>query len=100
MARKRDKSPLRCAHCGNTFPRVACAGLFCGDDCEVQHDAHLENARFDLLKAGFKIHSDVPNLMQKDGVSIGIEHVKNIGIQKAIRIHQSHHAGIQLAKAN
>lgn len=54
----------------------------------------MENMRFDLKKAGFEQHVDVPNLWVKDGVAISEEQSKKIGLTKALARHASHAAGI------
>jgi hypothetical protein len=94
---KRNRTPLACAHCGKEFPRVACAGLFCGDDCAKEHATQMEKATVDLQAAGFEQHAEAPNLWVKEGHAISVEHVKQIGIEKALNIHARHAAGAQLA---
>lgn len=84
-----SRKPLRCAHCGAQFPRVACAGLFCGDDCKNDYAQAMEKIAEEMTVAGFTQHAETPNLWVKDGVAIGIEHVKTHGFIKAIHRHQS-----------
>lgn len=91
---KRNRQPLRCAHCGEEFPRVACAGLFCGDDCKQQHAEQMVKAVEDLKAAGFEPHAEVSNLWVKDGMAISVEHVKQIGMEQALKLHASHVAGM------
>lgn len=84
-----SKKPLACRHCGSKFPRAAGAGLFCGSDCQMQHEAYTENATFDLKAAGFEQHPETPNIWHKDGVAITEEQVKHVGFEKAVRQHGS-----------
>jgi hypothetical protein len=73
---------------------VACAGLFCGDDCQKEHAEQMAKAVDDLKAQGFEPHAEVSNLWVKDGMAIGLEHVKQIGIAKALKLHERHVAGI------
>ncbi len=97
MAKKRK--PLQCAHCGAKFPRVACAGLFCGDDCRDGYAKQMRSHREALKAAGFEQHPEVSNLWLKDGAVIAEERVKHVGMDKAIRQHASHVFGIAASKA-
>ena len=89
-----SKQPLRCIHCGQQFPRIAGAGLCCGDDCAKQHEAAREQIRKDLSAGGFTQNAETPNLWTKDGVSITEEHVKHAGMAVAMQQHASHAAGV------
>ena len=91
----KNRQPLRCAHCSAEFPRVACAGLFCGDDCQKEHEAQIAKAADDLKAQGFEPHPEVSNLWVKDGMAISVEHVKEIGIDEALKLHERHLAGIR-----
>jgi hypothetical protein len=88
------RTPLKCYHCGQPFPRTSGAGLFCGSDCEADHAAALEGIRSDLQTAGFAQHAETPNLWVRDGVALAEEHVKHVGLKKALQQHESHVAGV------
>src|ERR1041385_2736109 len=96
---KRNRKPLRCAHCGAEFPRTSCAGLFCGDDCKAEHEAQMKSTREGLDAAGFTQHETVPNLWVKDGMAIGEEHAKQVGLEKVLALHAQHVEGARLAQS-
>lgn len=54
----------------------------------------MEKAVEDLKANGFEPHAEVSNLWVKDGMAIGLEHVKQIGIEKALKLHERHTAAI------
>lgn len=87
MSKKRK--PLKCAHCGTPFKRTPMAGLFCGDGCKNGFAEKHAELTEQMKAAGFTQHTEAPNLWIKDGVAIGIEHVKAHGFIKAIRRHTS-----------
>jgi hypothetical protein len=68
------------------MPRVSGAGLHCGDDCEKEHQGQIEADRNSLFSSGFTL-SEVPNVFEKDGVSLTLGEVKHVGIDKALVIH-------------
>jgi hypothetical protein len=85
----RNRKPLKCAHCGNDFPRTAGAGLFCGDDCKAEFAKAHELTKGMLMEAGFTQHPETPNLWVKDGVAVALENVKHVGMDKTIQRHAS-----------
>lgn len=85
----KQRKPLQCAHCGAKFQRVSGAGLFCGKDCQEAFGVAHAEVTGHMQAAGFTQHTEAPNLWVKDGVAIGIEHVKAHGFIKAIRRHTS-----------
>lgn len=87
MSKKRK--PLKCSHCGTNFKRAPMAGLFCNDSCKKGFAEKQEELTEQMKAAGFTQHTEVPNLWIKDGVAIGIEHVKAHGFIKAMRRHAS-----------
>ena len=58
----------------------------------------MEAAREGLKAAGFEQHAEAPNLWLKDGTAVSEEHVKQIGIEKALTIHARHAEGLKLAQ--
>jgi len=77
------KTPV-CKRCGG---KVLHGNLYCSEACgKIVKAADRANAE-QLTKHGFEQDPETPNLWRKDGVAVTLEHVRQIGVPKAIEHH-------------
>lgn len=61
--------------------------------CSMQHDASLEDKRrtheIELKEAGFVQDAEALNVYRRDGVSITLEHVDHVGLDKVLSHHET-----------
>lgn len=76
-----------CVGCGENFPHVPGADLYCSGDCRKEHEAALAEAAKVLLSEGFSRVKATPNLFHRDGVAISIEQVMDEGIESTLAAH-------------
>lgn len=74
-----------CMYC--TGP-VNYGALFCSPECEAMvDDKHFDHGKH-LESKGFERNGDTPNLYVKDGVALSLEHIRAVGLDKALLHHQ------------
>lgn len=88
------KKPV-CKTCEKVAPH---GNLYCSKACEdIAKAADAKN--IELLKQhGFVADPEIPNVYLKDGVATTVEHVRHVGVHKAIEHHM--HAVAAHRRAN
>lgn len=78
---------MKAPRCKTCEKPVLYGNLYCSKGCEdiaKASDAHNADA---LRAHGFQADPETPNVWLKDGVATSIEHIRHIGVHKAIEHH-------------
>ena len=83
------KQPLKCHHCGRKFANANGSDLCCGAECAKAHESAKQGITDGLVAVGFKQESGSPTAYTKDGVTVTVQEVLHVGMDKAMAAHSA-----------